>query len=82
MQRWRLVFAQLAVLLAAAGTGVGQPASQDALLPRVEVEEDVYRYEPANNGAGPMWCFGNTCVVRAGQRVWVSGLETIAGAAP
>jgi len=52
------------------------------LRPRVEVEEEVYRYEPANNGAGPMWCRGNTCVVRAGDRVFASGLETIPGAKP
>ena len=48
----------------------------------VEAEEDVYRYEPANNGAGPMWCFGSTCLVRVGERVFASGLETIRSAKP
>jgi hypothetical protein len=45
--------------------------------PEVEVEEDVYGYEPANNGAGPLWCKGSTCIVRIGRDVFVSGLETL-----
>jgi hypothetical protein len=45
--------------------------------PEVEVEEDVYAYEPANNGAGPLWCKGSTCIVRIGRDVFVSGLETL-----
>jgi hypothetical protein len=53
-----------------------------ALRPVVEVEEDVYSYEPANNGAGPMWCHGSTCLVRIGQDVFASGLETIPNAKP
>ena len=48
----------------------------------VEVEEDVYRYEPADNGAGPMWCRGSTCLVRVGDAVFASGLETLEGAKP
>lgn len=48
------------------------------LQPIVEVEEDVYRCEPANNGAGPMWCSGSTCLVRIGNNVFASGLETLA----
>src|ERR1043166_2963575 len=47
------------------------------LMPVVELEEDVYRYEPANNGAGPMWCSGSTCLVRIGEEVFASGLETL-----
>src|SRR5437867_22880 len=43
--------------------------------PVVEVEEDVYTFDPANNGAGPMWCAGSTCIVRAGDDVFASGLE-------
>lgn len=50
--------------------------------PVVEVEEDVYRYEPANNGAGPMWCHGSTCVVRIGNDVFASGLETLTNTPP
>ena len=48
----------------------------------VEVEEDVYRYEPADNGAGPMWCRGSTSLVRVGDDVFASGLETLGDAKP
>jgi len=50
--------------------------------PVVEVEEDVYSYEPADNGAGPMWCQGSTCLVRTGQEVFASGLEMLPDAKP
>jgi len=46
-------------------------------VPVVEAEELVYTFAPANNGAGPMWCYGSTCIVRMGQDVYVSGLETL-----
>jgi hypothetical protein len=55
---------------------------QQALAPRVEVEERIYTYEPANNGAGPLWCYGSTCLVRVGDDVFASGLETLKGAQP
>lgn len=48
----------------------------------VEIEEDVYHYEPPNNGAGPGWCHGSTCIVRVGQDVFASGTETIPDARP
>src|SRR5262245_29826588 len=56
--------------------------SHTGLRPVVEIEEDVYTYEPANNGAGPMWCSGSTCLVRIGEDVFASGLETIKDARP
>ncbi len=58
----------------------GSSADLDAagpLHPRVTIEEDVYTYEPANNGAGPLWCSGSTCLVRVGERLFASGLETL-----
>ncbi|NOZ22909.1 MAG: hypothetical protein GXP25_17670 [Planctomycetes bacterium] len=45
--------------------------------PIVEIEENVYTYEPADNGADPMWCLGNTCIVRVDDSVFASGLETL-----
>jgi hypothetical protein len=48
----------------------------------VDLEEDVYTYTPADNGAGPMWCSGSTCIVRVGHDLFVSGLETLAEAKP
>ncbi|MBK9390752.1 MAG: hypothetical protein IPN68_11335 [Bacteroidetes bacterium] len=43
----------------------------------IEAEEEVYDYIPANNGAGPMWCHGSTSIVRLGEKVYASGLETV-----
>ncbi len=53
-----------------------------SLSPVVEAEEDVYTYEPANNGAGPLWCHGSTCLVRTGGQLFASGLETLHDAKP
>jgi len=60
------------------------PTVQSAELPRpiVQIEEDVYQYQPADNGAGPMWCFGSTCLVRQGDQLFASGLETLQDAKP
>jgi hypothetical protein len=57
-------------------------ASGPALRPVVEVEEDVYSYEPADNGAGPLWCQGSTCLARIGDDLFASGLETLKGIKP
>jgi hypothetical protein len=59
------------------GAQAGRP-----LRPIVEVEEDVYGFHPAHNGASPMWCYGSTCLVRMGDEVFASGLETLADAKP
>ena len=42
----------------------------------VKVEEVVTRYTPANNGAGPMWCYGSTVIARQGDDVFLSVIET------
>lgn len=42
----------------------------------VELEEVVTSYTPANNGAGPMWCFGSTVIARDGEDVFLSSIET------
>lgn len=58
-------------------------AAAGSVVPTVvEVEEDVYSYQPADNGAGPLWCQGSTCLARAGEELFASGLETIPGAKP
>ncbi len=48
----------------------------------VEVEEEIYSFVNANNGANPLWCYENTCIVRHGEEVFVSGLETLEGVPP
>ncbi len=73
------LFSVFAAVLIDAATAA-EPVSRDG--PFVEIEEEVYAFEPANNGAGPMWCFGNTCIVRDGDRVFASGLHTIEMAKP
>ncbi len=50
--------------------------------PAVEVEELVYTTEDAGNGAGPLWCYGSTCIVRSGNDVFASGIETLKGVEP
>ncbi|MHC4741436.1 MAG: hypothetical protein ACYS8Z_05970 [Planctomycetota bacterium] len=43
---------------------------------RMEVEEIVTSYVGANNGAGPLWCYGSTVIGRVGDDVFVSVIET------
>jgi len=81
----RSVSSRIAVSAVAAAMGWGSLAmSSEAaakhpgrLRPVVEIEEEVYRFEPANNGANPLWCSGSTCLVRIGEKVFASGLETL-----
>lgn len=56
--------------------------ASDPVRPVVEIEEAVYRYEPANNGAGPMWCSGSTSLIRSGDRLYAAGLETLKDVPP
>ena len=49
---------------------------------KVIAEESVYTYETADNGAGPMWTHGNTCIVRYKNKVFASGLETLTDVKP
>jgi len=70
------------LVLTAAPNGCYPATGASELRPVVEVEETVYSYEPANNGAGPMWCSGSTCLVRIGNDVFASGLETLKNAKP
>lgn len=70
---WLLISPMACAAMAAGGETMPAPE----LHPVVEIEEDVYSYEPADNGAAPMWCFGSTCLVRVGDDVFASGLETL-----
>jgi hypothetical protein len=68
----RLILCLSGVICAMAAAAAPPP-----LLPAVEVEDQIYTYKPADNGAGPLWCYGSTCLVRIGDRLFASGLETI-----
>ncbi|NKB70443.1 MAG: hypothetical protein GKR89_25520 [Candidatus Latescibacteria bacterium] len=49
----------------------------------VEAEELVYPYsETANNGSGPLWCYGAPLLVRQGEQVWAAGRECGEGIEP
>lgn len=52
------------------------------VTPVVEIEERIYSYTAANNGAGPLWDHGSTNLVRVGETVFVSGLDTLPYAPP
>ena len=67
-----VVMAAVLILLAGCSGSKNKP-----LNVKVEVEEEVYRYLPADNGAGPMWCHGSTSIVRVDDKVYASGLETV-----
>ncbi|MGL6225575.1 MAG: hypothetical protein ACRC10_03000 [Thermoguttaceae bacterium] len=51
--------------------------SPEIVAQTVEVEEDVYVAENANNGSGPMWSFGSTCLGRIGNDVFLTELTLI-----
>lgn len=57
--------------------GSGSEKSKSGKQMIVQAEEEVYKYIPADNGAGPMWCHGSTSIVRAGNKVYASGIETV-----
>ena len=47
-----------------------------AVETKVITEEIVTRYVAANNGAGPLWCYGAPLMVRKDNTVYVSVIET------
>ncbi|NUQ02173.1 MAG: hypothetical protein HUU35_20180, partial [Armatimonadetes bacterium] len=57
--------------------GAAMAVMAGAVLPAAEVQELVYTTPPANNGAGPLWCYGSTCLVRRGDEVYIAGLQTV-----
>lgn len=47
-----------------------------AIQPEVVTEDVVTSYTSADNGAGPLWCYGSPLIVRVGETVYVSTIET------
>jgi hypothetical protein len=71
------------MLLALTGIVLGAAsASGGTAAPFVEVEEVITTYASADNGAGPMWCYGSPLLVRNAQDVFVSSIETGKGVRP
>ena len=50
--------------------------AQEGIRCKVETEEVVTKYAPANNGAGPLWCYGSTVIARDAGDVYLSVIET------
>jgi len=75
-----VVLVCLAVVLALGGFAdsvVGAGAEESARLKCVvQAEQLVTRYAPANNGAGPLWCYGSTVIARSAADVYASTIET------
>ncbi len=72
MRQWMIPTLCLMGIISATGIYSAPP-----LLPVVEAEYHVYNIDKPNNGSGPMWCRGSTCLVRHGKDVFASGLELI-----
>jgi hypothetical protein len=51
-------------------------STEPAIESAVEVEDVVTQYVSPNNGAGPLWCYGAPLLVRQGDTVFVSAMET------
>jgi hypothetical protein len=68
--------------VAIAVTTSGMSADGAGFSAVVEAEEDVYTFTAADNGAGPMWSYGSSCIARVGDEVFISGLETLPEAKP
>ena len=77
-----LAWLGLAAQVGFSADSAASPNVPAAVRPVVEVEEEVYSYQPADNGSGPMWCGGSTCLVRIGEEVFASGVETLEGFKP
>ena len=52
------------------------------LLPVVETQYQVYELGNPDNGSGPMWCYGSTCLARLGKDIFASGLQRIPNQKP
>lgn len=68
MRNRRIVVAWALSLLMIGGAAVAGPV--------VEVEEVIAHCEPPDNGASPFWAYGSPMLVRVGDRVFASVMET------
>ena len=80
--RYSVKMLPVLLVLAIPALAQNQLPRPSELRPVVEAEEDVYQYEPLDNGSGPLWCSGSTCLVRVGEKVFASGVEKISDAKP
>jgi hypothetical protein len=57
-------------------TAADEDGNEQNIRCTVEVEEVVTGHTPANNGAGPLWCYGSTVIARQGGDIFLSIIET------
>ncbi|NLF40243.1 hypothetical protein GX586_12415 [bacterium] len=69
-------------VVATAGAEDAMRTGSKGLEVSVTREETLYSSRYSNNGSSPMWCFGNTCIARQGDEVFVSGYERAPDAKP
>ena len=69
-------------LFAAMSLCAGADPAKVPLKPVVEIDEEVYTYEPSNNGSFPLWTYGSTILARRGDDLFFSATETIPDANP
>ena len=74
LDAWQIVPAVVLIL--------GVPGAVGAAGPETVVEDVVATCRPPGNGAGPLWCYGAPLVVRQGDQVFVSAMETGEGVPP
>jgi hypothetical protein len=60
----------------------GAPKATPRFSIAVEAEENVYSDTTPDNGAGPLWSYGSSCIARVGDQVLISGTKTIPDAKP
>lgn len=70
------------VILFSCSSGINETINYppDELVPFktvVELENTVYPWSPIDNGSGPVWDYGNSAIVRYGDRVIASGMEEL-----
>ncbi|MGE5471035.1 MAG: hypothetical protein ACM3X0_09590 [Bacteroidota bacterium] len=77
-----LFFCKRVLILISAYSSIAISGQFSVFLPTVEVEEVVYSYSFANNGAGPLWDYGSSNIVSLLGQIFVSGVQTLIDAIP
>jgi len=71
------IFAAAEVAEPGAPPPAEQPNRSPSIRLTVEAEEVVFSDIYSNSGSTPMWCYGNTLIVRLGADVFVSATESL-----
>mgnify|MGYP005850054535 CR=1 FL=1 len=75
----RIVAIGILTVIAILSIFASERADADTVVfrnPVVRIEEEVYTFKSPDNGSGPLWSYGCTQIVRMGEEVVVSAMET------